>query len=89
MTGRILKPEPEKQDIRLINVLFVNGEYDWLIMFSASDHVTARRYYDSLRVAYDKFLLEKPTIVDMNFALVREGKTNPKVMKLHEFVPTF
>ena len=88
MTRRILKHEPEKQNIRLINVLFVNGEYDWLIMFSAPDHATARRYYDSLRIAYGDFLLEKPTIVDVNFALVREGKANPEVMKLHEFVPT-
>lgn len=88
MTRRKGKHEPEKQNIRLINVLFVNGEYDCLIMFSAPDHATARRYYDSLRIAYDEFLLEKPAIVDVNFALVREGKTNPELMKLYEFVPT-
>ena len=88
MTRRKETREPEKQNIRLINVLFVNGEYDCLIMFSAPNHPTARRYYDSIRVAYEEFLLEKPTIVDVNFAVVREGKTNPELMKLHEFVPT-
>ena len=88
MTRRIRKQEPEKQDVRLLNVLFVNGEYDWLIMFSAPNHATARRYYDSLRLVYSEFLLEKPTIVDVNFALVREGKANPELMKLYEFVPT-
>ena len=88
MTRRIRKQEPEKQDVRLLNVLFVNGEYDWLIMFSAPNHAIARRYYDSLRLVYSEFLLEKPTIVDVNFALVREGKANPELMKLYEFVPT-
>ncbi len=88
MTRRIIKHEPEKQDIRLLNVLFVNGEYDCLIMFSAPNHATARRYYDSLRIAYEDFLLEKPTIVDVNFALVREGKVNPNIMNLFDFVPT-
>ena len=34
------------------------------------------------------FLLEKPTIVDVNFALVREGKANPDIMNLFDFVPT-
>ncbi len=57
-------------------------------MFSASNHAIAGRYYDSLRIAYGDFLLEKPTIVDVNFALVREGKVNPKIMKLYNFVPT-
>ena len=88
MTRRKSSHEPEKQNIRLINVFFVNGEYDCLIMFSASNHATARRYYDSLRIAYGEFLLEKPAIVDVNFALVREGKTNPELMKLYEFAPT-
>jgi len=88
MTRRIRTNEPEKQDVRQLNVLFVNGEYDWLIMFSAPNHATARRYYDSLRLVYSEFLLEKPTIVDLNFALVREGKANPELMKLYEFVPT-
>ena len=88
MTKRKGRHEPEKQNIRLINVLFVNGEYDCMIMFSAPNHAAARRYYDSLRIAYNEFLLEKPAIINVNFAVVREGKTNPELMKLYEFVPT-
>jgi len=84
---RIIKGEPHKQNIRLINVLYVNGEYDWILMFSAQNHATARKYYDSLRLAYEDYLLEKPVIVDVNFSLVREGKTNPEIEKLYEFVP--
>jgi len=79
--------EFHRQRVRLLNVLYVNGEYDWLVMFSAQDHATARRYYDSLRVSYSDFLLDKPVIIDVNFPLIREGKVNPELKRLYEFVP--
>jgi DNA-binding Lrp family transcriptional regulator len=84
---RITEDEARKQKVRIINVLYLNGGFDWLIMFSAPDHATARRYYDSLRVVYEKYMLEKPVIVDVNFLLVREGKINPEIEKLEDFVP--
>jgi len=85
--GRIKRKDPERQDVRLLNVLFVSGEYDWMIMFSAPDHASARRYYESLRLAYHEHLLEKPVIVDVSFPLVREGKMNPKMKELYGFIP--
>jgi DNA-binding Lrp family transcriptional regulator len=88
IVGRVQEGKPETQNVRLINVLYVNGEYDWIIMFSAPDHAMARRYYDSLRLAYEEYLLEKPVIIDVNFPLVREGKINPKIKQLYSFVPT-
>jgi DNA-binding Lrp family transcriptional regulator len=84
---RITKDEAQQQKVRLINVLYLNGGFDWLIMFSAPDHATARRYYDSLRVVYARYMLEKPVLVDVNFLLVREGKTNPEIEKLEDYVP--
>jgi DNA-binding Lrp family transcriptional regulator len=87
MKNRILKREPAKQNVRLLNVLYVNGEYDLLVMFTGPDHSTARRYYDSLRVAYDEHLIEKPVIIDVNLSLMREGKINPDLSKLMEYVP--
>ena len=84
---RISKDEPEQQKVRLINVLYLNGGYDWLVMFSAPDHTTARRYYDSLRAVYAEYILAKPVMVDVNFLLVREGKKNPEIEKLEDFVP--
>jgi len=84
---KLLQREPEKQNVRIINVLFVNGEYDWIVMFSAPDHATARRYYDSVRIDYEKLLIEKPVIVDVNFSIVREGKINPEIKKIYDFIP--
>ncbi len=87
ITERLRTGAPHKQDIRLVNLLYVNGEYDLIAMFSAPDHVTARRYYDSLRVSYDGFLLAKPVIVDVNFILIRNGKMNPELSRLEDFIP--
>lgn len=87
ITNRVTNQQFKKQQIRLINVLFVNGQYDWVITFSAPDHATARRYYDSLRIAYEPYLLEKPVIIDVNFSLIREGKINPNIHNLKKFIP--
>ena len=84
---KLLQREPEKQNVRLINVLYVNGEYDWIIMFSAPDHAIARRYYDSVRIDYEKLLIEKPVIIDVNFSIIREGKINPEIKRIYEFIP--
>ncbi|HUS78599.1 MAG TPA: hypothetical protein VM050_08055 [Patescibacteria group bacterium] len=74
-------------DVRIINALLVNGEYDLAVMFSAKDRATSRRYFDSIRLAYDQWLLDKPLIVDVNLALIREGKVNPELDRLEEFIP--
>jgi DNA-binding Lrp family transcriptional regulator len=87
ITRRLRTGQPHKQDVRLMNLLYVNGEFDLIAMFSAPDHVTARRYYDSLRISYDEFLLAKPVIVDVNFSLIQNGKVNPELSRLEEFVP--
>ena len=84
---RVLKQGKTQRDVRLENILYVNGEYDWMVMFSAQDHMTARRYYDSIRIEYDRYLLEKPSIIDVNFCLVRGGKANPDMQRLYEFIP--
>jgi hypothetical protein len=56
------------------------------LMFSASDQATARRYYASIRLTYKQFLLEKPLLIDVSFCIIRDGKPNPEVERLYEFV---
>lgn len=86
--SRLVEKEPNKQNVRLIDAFHVNGDFDWIIRFSAPDHATARRYYDTLRLRYEEYLLEKPVIVDINFILMAEGKKNPELDSLYEFVPS-
>ena len=88
MIKRIKGNEPAKKDIRLIDLFQVNGEYDWILRFSAHDHTTARNYYDTLRAVYSDHLLEKPVLVDVNFILVAEGKRNPEINDLFDLVIT-
>ncbi len=86
IVNRIKRNEPAKKNIRLIDAFQVNGEYDWMIRFSAPNHTTARKYYDTLRAIYGDHLLEKPVLVDVNFILVAEGKMNPEIDKLFDLV---
>jgi len=83
---RVKENEMEKQDIRLIDLWYVNGEYDWALRFSGPAPATARRYYDTVRVIYDEYLLEKPVLLELNFCLVAEGKRNPELNTFYDFV---
>jgi len=87
MIDRIENDMPKKLGVRLIDAFHLNGEYDWILRFSSPDHTTARKYYDTLRLVYAEHLLDKPVLVDLNFVLVAEGKKNPDLKKLIEFVP--
>lgn len=87
MLRRLYEKEQLKQNIRLRDFWIVTGEFDWIIKFSAPDHATARKYYDTIRLLYDNYLIEKPVMVDVNLCLVAEGKMNPEVEKLREFIP--
>jgi DNA-binding Lrp family transcriptional regulator len=84
---RVRERDGHRRAVRLINVLYVNGEYDSVIMFSAENDFEARRYYDSLRLDYEDYLLEKPVMMEVILNLVREGKVNPNIEKLYEFIP--
>jgi hypothetical protein len=84
---RVKNNEMSKSNVRLIDAFHVNGEFDWILRFSAPDHATARKYYDAIRVIYEEYLIEKPVIVDVNFILKAEGMKNPEIEKLYNFVP--
>ncbi|MEM4160963.1 MAG: Lrp/AsnC family transcriptional regulator [Thermoplasmata archaeon] len=87
MIKRIKQGEPATYEVRLINVVYVNGDFDWIVIFSAPDRMRAKKYYESLRINYDNYLLEKPVLLDINMFLVREGKVNPEMDMLLEMVP--
>lgn len=84
---RITHNEPARQDIRLKNMFYVNGEYDWIMRFTAPDHATARKYYETIRLLYSDHLQERPILMDINMSLVAEGKKNPNLDQLFDYVP--
>lgn len=84
---KIASGEFKKQNVIVKDMLYVNGEYDFIMCFSAPDHATARKYYNAIRMAYQKYLLEKPVMVNVDFSLIREGKINPELEKLYGLAP--
>jgi len=84
---RLIKDEPKREDIRIISLCYVSGEYDLVMRFAAPNHTIAKKYYDNLRLLYDEYLLEKPTLLFSNFCMISEGKLNPEVNKLYDFIP--
>ena len=84
---RHLTNAPGELNIRLMDTYYLNGKYDLLVIFSAPNWMTARKYYDSIRLEYDGYLEDRPEIIDIAFSLIRWGKVNPNVDKLKEFIP--
>jgi len=84
---RITTGAAEEEGIRIIDVFYMNGEYDCLIKFSAPDRATARRYYESLRATYKEFFRGDPSLSDVNFSIVKDGKVNPELERLYDFIP--
>ena len=85
LVDRLRRNAARDINVRLIDLFYVNGEYDWILRFSTPDHATARKYYDTLRTIYEEYLLEKPIMVDVNFCLAAEGKINPEIEDLYKF----
>ncbi|MBE3120838.1 MAG: Lrp/AsnC family transcriptional regulator [Thermoplasmata archaeon] len=84
---RLTLGEPMKAGVRILDIYFMNGPYDVFIKFSAPDHATARRYYETLRSVYKDYFLEAPLVSDVNFSLVQAGKLNPELKKIYDLVP--
>lgn len=70
---RLATGAPSKEGVRTIDVLYINGCYDVIVRFSAPDHKTARRHYETLRSVYSDYFLEESLLCDVNFSMVRMG----------------
>ena len=84
---RLTTDAPSKIGVRLIDVLFTTGEYACIIRFSAQDHITAKRYYETIRAIYKDYFLEDPLLLEVDFPLIKGQKLNPELEKLYDFLP--
>ncbi len=85
--NRLRTGSPEKNGVRVIDVFFVDGEYDCFIKFSAPDSITARNYYENLRITYKNFFRGNPSMSNVIFPLVKDGKLNPEIERLYDLIP--
>jgi DNA-binding Lrp family transcriptional regulator len=76
-----------KDGVRVLNVLMVNGPFDILLTFAAPNRQAARRYINSIALAFEENLTAKPRAMDVVFPIIREGKPNPNMERFNELVP--
>ncbi|MDD3494019.1 MAG: Lrp/AsnC family transcriptional regulator [Candidatus Thermoplasmatota archaeon] len=84
---RVREDVPGQLAVRLLDIYYLNGSYDWVVIFAARKWNTAKKYYDNLRKVYEQHLTEKPEMADIMFSTLRWGKVNPEIERLHDFVP--
>ena len=70
--------------ITLLGIYYVNGLYDWLVVFSANDIRIAKLYMGYTQKSYGKYL-ERIDLMDCVFPLIKFGKINPSIDQLKEF----
>jgi len=83
---RLTTGAPSEEGVRIIDVFYTNGEYDCLIKFSAPDRATARRCYEDLRDTYKEFFRGDPSLSDVNFSIVKDGRLNSEIRKLYDLL---
>lgn len=67
------------------NSYYVNGEYDWVITFTARDIVQAKKFCESL-LALHPGVIEKTILLEMLFFVKNHYILNPESKKLREFL---
>ena len=67
------------------NSYYVNGEYDWVITFTAADIVQAKKFCESL-LALHAGVIEKTLLLETLFFVKNHYILNPESKKLREFL---
>jgi len=71
--------------ITIENSVYVHGEYDWVITFTAEGIRQAKKFSDSV-VALHPGVIEKITIMQTLMFIKKQYILNPEKMKLKEFL---
>jgi DNA-binding Lrp family transcriptional regulator len=92
MTGKILEKmsrkdfmkRVEKLGIESLYHIFINGNYDWIISFNASDIKVAKGYVEELNRTYEGYIGEI-LLQEIMFSAQSSGMINPNIEKLKDF----
>jgi DNA-binding Lrp family transcriptional regulator len=74
----------EELGITLSCFCYLNGEFDWIMIFSAKNLLDAKVFVGFLRKEYDKFI-DHISLMSCVFPLIKMGKINPNIEQLKEF----
>ena len=77
----------QQTDVRVLYALQLVGTYDVMLLFSAPDLISARKFYEGIRMMFADHLIAKPDMMEVSFPVIAGGKVNPEVGRLKELVP--
>ena len=81
---RIREKKASEIDINLLGVHYLNGLYDWIVIFSAKDIRDAKKFCGYLEIHYGGHI-ERIELLEDVFPMITFGKINPEIEKLREF----
>ena len=73
------------EGIMIESSFYVHGEYDWIIMFTATDIQQAKQFTEMLNTIYEGHIA-KISLEETLFWVRRQRISNPEAKKLKEFV---
>ena len=82
--SRDLTDEVDKIGITITDSYFTNGNFDWILCFTANDMREAKSFIEIFIKIYEEFISETYLIEKM-FTAVSSEVTNPDIKKLDDF----
>ena len=74
----------KKRGINMINSVYINGVYDWLISFTANNIQEAKNFVELMNRSYPE-IISGIDLLEYMFPVEYDGIINPEVKKLKEF----
>ena len=84
IVSRELKKKASKGDIQIINSIYTNGTFDWILRFIAPNIKHAKGFVEDFNKLFYGFLSESFLLEEM-FNTEKCGIGNPEVEKIREF----
>jgi DNA-binding Lrp family transcriptional regulator len=83
--NKIKEKSAEKLNIKFKDIYFLNGAYDSLIIFNATDVLGAKKYCMFIQKEYGQFI-ERIDMMENIFPIMRDGAVNPDIEKLKDLI---
>ena len=82
---RIKNDELKKElDAEVIDMFFLHGLYDWILIFSTGNIQQATRFIGYMEQHYGESI-DQMELLENIFSLIKAGKINPSIEKIKEF----
>ena len=81
---KLKENHPEKMKINVLGCFYLNGAYDWLVIFSAQNIPDAKKFCIYMQKEYADYT-DRIELLENVFSLLRFGKINPDIDKFKEF----